>query len=91
MGQRRHDIDWLRVLATYLLFVFHPGLIFSNPPYHPVQLLVGIGADVGYVHQVDMPLFFHYPPYYHLKNGELSVGISILIDRKSTRLNSSHP
>jgi glucan biosynthesis protein C len=79
MGQRRHDIDWLRVLATYLLFVFHPGLIFSYPQYRPIRNFVGIGADAGYVHLVDMPLFFHYPPYYHLKNGELSVGISILI------------
>lgn len=79
MGQRRHDIDWLRVLATYLLFVFHPALVFSYPPYLAVHPLVGIGSIVGYVHQIDMPLFFHYPPYYHLKNGELSVGISILI------------
>lgn len=73
MGQRRHDIDWLRVLATHLLFVFHPALVFSYPPYLAVHPLVGIGSIVGYVHQIDMPLFFHYPPYYHLKNGELSL------------------
>jgi len=46
--QRRYDVDWLRVFATYLLFVFHVGKVF----------------DV--------------PPFYHIKNAELSDGLGFL-------------
>ena len=30
--ERRNDIDWLRVFATYLLFVFHVGMVFNPQP-----------------------------------------------------------
>jgi glucan biosynthesis protein C len=78
MTQRRNDIDWLRSLATYSLFLAHPALVFSYPAYQHVRLSAGIGALVGHVHQVGTPLFFHYPAYYHIKNSELS-GVPTII------------
>ena len=34
---RRPDIDWLRVFATYLLFVFHVGKVFDPAPFYHVR------------------------------------------------------
>ena len=34
---RRYDIDWLRIVATLLLFVFHAGMIFSPAPFYHVR------------------------------------------------------
>ncbi|HEV7735499.1 MAG TPA: acyltransferase [Candidatus Binatia bacterium] len=58
---RRHDIDWLRVLATYLLFAFHTAKVFDvRPLYHVknAELSAGLGYFTGFVHQWHMPLFF---------------------------------
>jgi glucan biosynthesis protein C len=60
-GSRRPDIDWLRVGATYLLFVFHSGMVFSPAPFYHVR-----NADVsfamlivcGFISIWHMPLFF---------------------------------
>ena len=37
MIERRYDIDWLRVGATYLLFVFHVGKVFDPAPFYHVR------------------------------------------------------
>lgn len=56
---RRNDVDWLRVLAVFLLFHFHtaaifyPGMYVKNPESSPI-----IELFVMYVHQWHMPLFF---------------------------------
>ncbi len=58
---RRHDIDWLRVLATYLLFAFHTAKVFDVRPFYHVKnaaLSEGLGYFTGFVHQWHMPLFF---------------------------------
>jgi len=58
---RRWDVDWLRVFATYLLFVFHAGKVFDVPPFFPLkngQLSVAMGFLTGFIHQWHMPLFF---------------------------------
>ena len=34
---RRYDIDWLRVAATYLLFVFHTAMVFNPAPFYHVR------------------------------------------------------
>src|SRR2546426_706054 len=34
---RRPDIDWLRVFATYLLFMFHVGKVFDPAPFYHVR------------------------------------------------------
>ena len=37
MAIRRPDIDWLRVLAVYLLFVFHVGKVFDPAPFYHIR------------------------------------------------------
>jgi peptidoglycan/LPS O-acetylase OafA/YrhL len=37
MESRRPDIDWLRVIATYLLFVFHVGKVFDPAPFFHIR------------------------------------------------------
>src|SRR5215470_3699967 len=58
---RRPDVDWLRVIAVYLLFVFHIGKIFDPAPFYHIR-----NADLSFVMLVvcgfislwHMPLFF---------------------------------
>jgi fucose 4-O-acetylase-like acetyltransferase len=60
-ADRRYDIDWLRVFATYLLFFFHVSKVFDVPPYYHIknaELSVGLGYVTGLIHQWYMPLFF---------------------------------
>jgi glucans biosynthesis protein C len=59
--ERRYDIDWLRIFATYLLFPFHVGKVFDVPPYYPIKspdLSPYLGYFTMLVHQFHMPLFF---------------------------------
>jgi len=61
MAERRADVDWLRVFATYLLFPFHISKIFDVAPYYHLknaELSADLGAFTGFVHQWHMPLFF---------------------------------
>jgi len=61
MNDRRYDIDWLRVFATYLLFFFHVGKVFDVPPFYHLkngELSAGLGVVTTYIHQWHMPLFF---------------------------------
>lgn len=61
MGERRYDIDWLRIFATYLLFPFHVGKVFDVPPYYPIKspdLHWSPAYFCTFVHQWHMPLFF---------------------------------
>ena len=61
MTERRYDIDWLRVFATYLLFPFHIGKVFDVPPYYPIKspdLSPSLGYVTGFIHLWHMPLFF---------------------------------
>jgi len=56
---RRNDIDWLRVMAVFLLFHFHtavlfyPGMYIQNNESNTI-----IRLFVMFVHQWHMPLFF---------------------------------
>src|SRR5215831_6070603 len=60
-ASRRPDIDWLRVGAVYLLFVFHVGKVFDPAPFYHIR-----NADLSFVMLVvcgfiglwHMPLFF---------------------------------
>lgn len=59
--ERRYDIDWLRVFATYLLLLFHVGMVFNPAPFYHIR-----NADVsvvflilcGFIGLWHMPLFF---------------------------------
>lgn len=58
---RRYDIDWLRVIATLLLFVFHTGMIFSPAPFFHIrneELSFGWLIVCGFISLWHMPLFF---------------------------------
>src|SRR2546425_12752926 len=58
---RRPDIDWLRVLAVYLLFVFHVGKVFDPAPFYHVRnadVSFGMLALCGFIALWHMPLFF---------------------------------
>ena len=58
---RRPDVDWLRVLATYLLFVFHTGKVFDVRPFYSIKnatLTGSLDLLTGFIHQWHMPLFF---------------------------------
>lgn len=58
---RRPDVDWLRVFATYLLLVFHVGMVFNPAPFYHIR-----NADLSFVFLIvcgfiglwHMPLFF---------------------------------
>jgi uncharacterized protein (DUF2147 family) len=60
-GDRRYDIDWLRISATYLLLLFHVGMVFNPAPFYHIR-----NADVsfamlivcGFIGLWHMPLFF---------------------------------
>ncbi len=58
---RRVDVDWLRVLATYLLFVFHGAMVFNPAPFFHVRnqdLSFGLLVLCGFISLWHMPLFF---------------------------------
>lgn len=57
----RPDVDWLRVLATYLLFAFHAAKVYDVPPFYHVKdtvLSPQLGYFTSFVHMWHMPLFF---------------------------------
>ncbi len=59
--ERRNDIDWLRIFATYLLFIFHVGKVFDKPPFYQIKngtLSDGMKYFTGFIHIWHMPLFF---------------------------------
>jgi fucose 4-O-acetylase-like acetyltransferase len=57
---RRWDIDWLRVLATLAVFLFHCARFFDNEGWHVKnnQLDFGMSIFVAIVSQWLMPLYF---------------------------------
>lgn len=60
-SKRRYDIDRLRVMATYLLLLFHVGMVFNPAPFFHIR-----NTDVstiflivcGFIGLWHMPLFF---------------------------------
>jgi uncharacterized protein (DUF2147 family) len=58
---RRYDIDWLRIGATLLLFVFHIGMVFNPAPFYHIrndELSFGWLIVCGFISLWHMPLFF---------------------------------
>ena len=58
--ERRYDIDWLRVLAMAVVFLFHCARFFDYGEWHVKnnRLDFGMTVFVGVVSQWLMPLFF---------------------------------
>lgn len=57
---RRNDIDWLRVLAMLVVFIFHCGRFFNDEDWHVKnpQTSYGVTVVLTIVGQWMMPLFF---------------------------------
>jgi len=57
---RRHDLDWLRVLAILLLQVFHTGMAFNSWGWHikNADPLPWLDLPMAFLHQWRMPLLF---------------------------------
>jgi len=57
---RRHDLDWLRVLAILLLQVFHTGMAFNSWGWHikNPERLTWLDLPMAFMHQWRMPLLF---------------------------------
>jgi peptidoglycan/LPS O-acetylase OafA/YrhL len=60
---RRHDLDWLRVLAVLLLVPFHSALIFVMDPDSIMYIKDTVNSEfldrmAGFIHQFHMPLLF---------------------------------
>ena len=59
--ERRDDIDWLRVLATLLVIVFHVAMVFNPAPFYHVRngdLWFPFLVFCGFIGLWHMPLFF---------------------------------
>lgn len=60
-SSRRHDIDWLRVLAIYILFPIHVAIVFSSLPFYHIRnstVSFGMLVFLAIVEPWIMPLFF---------------------------------
>ncbi len=57
---RRHDLDWLRVLAILAVFVFHSGRFFDQMDWHVKSATVYSGAQAWTLFLISwlMPLVF---------------------------------
>lgn len=62
-SERRHDLDWLRVLGVLLLIPFHVALIFVLEPYtimyiRDVVNSPALSVTTGFIHMWHMPMLF---------------------------------
>lgn len=62
-SERRHDLDWLRVLGVLLLIPFHAALIFVLQPYtimyiRDVVNSPALSITTGFIHMWHMPMLF---------------------------------
>lgn len=58
--QRRHELDWIRVLAFSLLILFHTGMMFNTWAWHVKnnQTIGWLEPIMGFLHQWRIPLLF---------------------------------
>ena len=62
-SERRHDLDWLRVLGVLLLIPFHVALIFVFDPFTIMYIRDSVNSRVlaevtGFIHMWHMPMLF---------------------------------
>ncbi len=60
MRERRHDVDWLRVLAMLVVFLFHSARFFDDDGWHLKndQLCLPIELFNGFADLWTMPILF---------------------------------
>lgn len=58
--ERRHDIDWLRVIAFYILIFFHVGMVFVPWEFHLKNNVTVEWFEtwMAFLHQWRLPLLF---------------------------------
>jgi len=59
-GQRYEFLDWLRVIAIFVLLFFHTGMIFVGWGWHIVnaQMIASLQWPMDILHRLRMPLLF---------------------------------
>jgi uncharacterized protein (DUF2147 family) len=60
-SDRRYDIDWLRIFATYLLLLFHTAMVFNPAPFYHIRNVdqsMFFLILTGFIGLWHMPLFF---------------------------------
>ena len=58
--ERRYDIDWLRIITLFMVFVYHCSRFFDEYPWHIKNgdISVGITFAFTFLGGIGMPLFF---------------------------------
>jgi surface polysaccharide O-acyltransferase-like enzyme len=84
--KRYYDIDWLRVIGMFIIFLFHNARFFNDEAWHVknFELSFGMSVFVGVLNHFIMPLFFllsAFASYYALKRRTNSEFISERISR----------
>lgn len=60
VSERRYDIDWLRIMLIFSVFLFHIGMYFNGFGWHikNPERLTWLDPIMGYLHTWRMPLLF---------------------------------
>ncbi len=58
--ERRYDIDWLRIMLVFSVFLFHIGMYFNNFGWHikNPEKISGLDPFMGFLHVWRMSLLF---------------------------------
>jgi len=58
--ERRYDIDWLRIIAVFLVFIFHCSRFFDLNDWHVKNNELDLGMTIffNFLGGIGMPLFF---------------------------------
>ncbi|MFX1433220.1 MAG: acyltransferase family protein [Promethearchaeota archaeon] len=58
--ERRYDIDWLRIIAVFLVFIFHCSRFFDLNDWHVKNDVLDLGTTIffNFLGGIGMPLFF---------------------------------
>lgn len=81
---RRNDIDALRVLATFMLFVFHTAMIFNPAPFFHIrndEVSIVFLIVCGFISLWHMPLFFFLAGWSLYRSIESRGGRGVLRER----------
>ncbi len=60
LQERRYDLDWLRIIAIILVFIFHCARFFDENTWHikNSESSIGMTVFVGFLGAFGMPFFF---------------------------------